>query len=29
VLYLGILWLLRSPELRGFAEPVVARLRRR
>ena len=29
VLYLGILWLLRSPELRGFAEPVVARLRGR
>ncbi|WP_353815060.1 murein biosynthesis integral membrane protein MurJ [Agromyces sp. SYSU T00266] len=29
VLYGGILWLLRSPELRGFAEPVVARLRRR
>ena len=29
VLYLGILWLLRSPELRGFAEPVMARLRRR
>ena len=28
VLYLGILWLLRSPELRGFAEPVMARLRR-
>jgi putative peptidoglycan lipid II flippase len=28
-LYFGGLWLLRSPELRGFAEPVVARLRRR
>ena len=27
VLYFGILWLLRSPELRGFAEPLVARLR--
>ena len=29
VLYGGILWLLRSPELRGFAAPVMARLRRR
>ncbi|WP_401000536.1 murein biosynthesis integral membrane protein MurJ [Agromyces sp. GXQ0307] len=29
VLYGGILWLLRSPELRGFAGPVLARLRRR
>lgn len=29
VLYFGILWLLRSPELRGFAGPVLARLRRR
>ncbi|MGR2752344.1 murein biosynthesis integral membrane protein MurJ [Agromyces arachidis] len=29
VLYGGILWLLRSPELRGFATPVIARLRRR
>jgi putative peptidoglycan lipid II flippase len=28
-LYGGILWLLRSPELRGFAAPVLARLRRR
>ncbi|WP_353826938.1 murein biosynthesis integral membrane protein MurJ [Agromyces sp. SYSU T0242] len=28
-LYFGILWLLRSPELRGFAAPVLARLRRR
>ncbi|WP_438853389.1 murein biosynthesis integral membrane protein MurJ [Agromyces sp. M3QZ16-3] len=29
LLYGGILWLLRSPELRGFAGPVLARLRRR
>ncbi|WP_336603843.1 murein biosynthesis integral membrane protein MurJ [Agromyces seonyuensis] len=29
VLYFGGLWLLRSPEFRGFAEPVLARLRRR
>jgi putative peptidoglycan lipid II flippase len=28
VLYFGGLWLLRSPELRGFAAPLVARLRR-
>ncbi|MRG58973.1 murein biosynthesis integral membrane protein MurJ [Agromyces sp. CFH 90414] len=28
-LYFAGLWLLRSPELRGFAEPLVARLRRR
>ncbi|GAA1511876.1 putative peptidoglycan lipid II flippase [Agromyces terreus] len=28
-LYFGGLWLLRSPELRGFADPVLARLRRR
>jgi putative peptidoglycan lipid II flippase len=28
VLYFGILWLLRSPELRGFAAPLLARLRR-
>ncbi|MFF2372078.1 murein biosynthesis integral membrane protein MurJ [Agromyces sp. NPDC058110] len=28
-LYFGGLWLLRSPEFRGFAEPVLARLRRR
>jgi putative peptidoglycan lipid II flippase len=28
VLYFGGLWLLRSPELRGFATPLVARLRR-
>ncbi|MGI9824955.1 murein biosynthesis integral membrane protein MurJ [Agromyces sp. Marseille-Q5079] len=27
--YFGVLWLLRSPELRGFADPLVARLRRR
>ncbi|SFR67301.1 putative peptidoglycan lipid II flippase [Agromyces sp. CF514] len=27
-LYFGGLWLLRSPEFRGFAEPVIARLRR-
>ncbi|WP_350227350.1 murein biosynthesis integral membrane protein MurJ [Agromyces marinus] len=27
-LYGAILWILRSPELRGFAEPVLARLRR-
>ncbi|WP_308798037.1 murein biosynthesis integral membrane protein MurJ [Agromyces silvae] len=27
-LYFGGLWLLRSPELRGFAEPLVRRLRR-
>jgi putative peptidoglycan lipid II flippase len=26
--YFGILWLLRSPELRGFAGPLLARLRR-
>ncbi len=26
--YFGILWMLRSPELRGFAAPLVARLRR-
>ncbi|WP_395244942.1 murein biosynthesis integral membrane protein MurJ [Agromyces sp. MMS24-K17] len=29
VLYFAGLWLLRSPELRGFADPLVARLRRR
>lgn len=29
VLYIGCLWLLRSPELRALAGPVVARLRRR
>jgi len=29
VLYFGVLWALRSPELRGFAEPLVARVRRR
>ncbi|WP_430646806.1 murein biosynthesis integral membrane protein MurJ [Agromyces sp. GXS1127] len=29
VLYFGMLWLLRSPELRGFAGPVLPRLRRR
>ncbi|GAA1058927.1 murein biosynthesis integral membrane protein MurJ [Agromyces bracchium] len=29
LLYGGILWLLRSPELLGFAGPVLARLRRR
>jgi putative peptidoglycan lipid II flippase len=29
LLYFGGLWLLRSPELRGFADPIVARLRRR
>jgi putative peptidoglycan lipid II flippase len=29
VLYLGCLWLLRSPELRALAGPVVARLHRR
>lgn len=28
-LYFGGLWILRSPEFRGFAEPVLARLRRR
>ncbi|MET4159084.1 murein biosynthesis integral membrane protein MurJ [Agromyces sp. PvR057] len=28
-LYFGGLWLLRSPEFRGFAEPAIARLRRR
>jgi putative peptidoglycan lipid II flippase len=28
-LYFGGLWLLRSPEFRGFAEPALARLRRR
>jgi putative peptidoglycan lipid II flippase len=28
VLYFGLLWLLRSPELRGFAAPLLARLRR-
>ncbi|HET8896142.1 MAG TPA: murein biosynthesis integral membrane protein MurJ [Protaetiibacter sp.] len=28
VLYFAGLWLLRSPELRGFAEPLVSRLRR-
>jgi putative peptidoglycan lipid II flippase len=28
VLYFGILWMLRSPELRGFAAPLLARLRR-
>ncbi|MFE6964942.1 murein biosynthesis integral membrane protein MurJ [Agromyces sp. NPDC057679] len=28
-LYFGGLWLLRSPELRGFAEPLLTRLRRR
>jgi putative peptidoglycan lipid II flippase len=28
LLYGGILWLLRSPELRGFAGPLLARLRR-
>jgi putative peptidoglycan lipid II flippase len=26
--YFGLLWLLRSPELRGFAAPLLARLRR-
>ncbi|WP_307041007.1 murein biosynthesis integral membrane protein MurJ [Agromyces ramosus] len=29
ILYFGILWLLRSPELRGFATPIFARIRRR
>lgn len=29
VLYFAGLWVLRSPELRGFADPLVARLRRR
>ena len=29
VLYFGILWMLRSPELRGFAAPLLARVRRR
>lgn len=29
LLYIGCLWLLRSPELRALAGPVVARLRRR
>jgi putative peptidoglycan lipid II flippase len=29
VLYFGILWMLRSPELRGFAAPLLARIRRR
>ncbi len=28
VVYFGILWLIRTPELRGFAEPLVSRLRR-
>jgi len=28
VLYFAGLWLLRSPELHGFAEPLVSRLRR-
>jgi putative peptidoglycan lipid II flippase len=28
VVYLGVLWLTRNPELRSFAEPVIARLRR-
>ncbi|GAA1957532.1 murein biosynthesis integral membrane protein MurJ [Agromyces allii] len=28
-LYFGGLWLLKSPEFRGFAEPAIARLRRR
>lgn len=28
-LYFGTLWVLRSPELRGFADPLFARLRRR
>jgi len=28
VAYFGILWLLRSPELRGFAAPLVSRMRR-
>lgn len=28
VVYFAVLWMLRSPELRGFAEPLVARLRR-
>jgi putative peptidoglycan lipid II flippase len=27
-LYFGGLWLLRSPELRGFAQPIAARFRR-
>ena len=27
VLYFGVLWMLRSPELRGFAAPLIARLR--
>ncbi|MFF2276857.1 murein biosynthesis integral membrane protein MurJ [Agromyces sp. NPDC058126] len=26
--YFGVLWLIRTPELRGFAEPVLRRLRR-
>lgn len=29
VSYFGVLWIMHSPELRGFAEPLVARLRRR
>jgi putative peptidoglycan lipid II flippase len=29
VAYFGILWILRSPELRGFAAPLLARARRR
>lgn len=28
VLYFGILWMMRSPELRGFAAPLLARVRR-
>lgn len=28
VVYFAVLWMLRSPELRGFAEPLVSRLRR-
>jgi putative peptidoglycan lipid II flippase len=29
LVYLGILWLTRNPELRAFATPITARLRRR
>lgn len=28
LIYLGLLWLLRNPELRAFAEPILRRLRR-
>ncbi|MGH3703414.1 MAG: murein biosynthesis integral membrane protein MurJ [Agromyces sp.] len=28
IIYFAVLWMLRSPELRGFAAPLVARLRR-